>query len=192
MKPEIRFGTATALLVVFLLPLVAISLMYTYRDSLPLPGPKSHGELVDPVRQLPAFSIRDVAGKDITLDALKGKWTLVYVDASGCDLECQASLFKMRQARLALGEDMSRVARLFLLEGDPGRPDVAEILEEYPRMMVAGTGGSDVAALFGEAAEGRIYMVDPLGNVMMRYDSASTTKGILKDMKHLLKYSRIG
>ncbi|MCG6868979.1 MAG: SCO family protein [Gammaproteobacteria bacterium] len=192
MKSSVRFSTTTSLLVIFLLPLVVASVLYKYRDTMPLPNPKSHGVLVQPVRQLAPFTITDNAGGELTLDLLKGKWTLVYVGADGCDLECQASLFKMRQARLALGEDMSRVSRLFLLEGDPGSAGVVEILEDYPRMMVAGVDRRVAETMFGTYPEGQIFMVDPLGNVMMRYDSTATTKGILKDIQRLLKYSRLG
>jgi len=191
-KSRVRFTTTTGLLIIFLLPLVVATALFQFRDTLPLPDPKSHGELVQPVRQLAPFSITDNAGGQITLDVLQGKWTLVYVDATGCDLECQASLFKMRQARLALGEDMSRIARLFLLDGDSRTAQVVEILEEHPRMMVAETDRQAVEEMFGEDPEGQIFLVDPLGNVMMRYDSGATTKGILKDIQRLLKYSRIG
>src|SRR5687768_15048665 len=101
------------LIAVFAGPLVAASLMYAARDHLPIPAPKSNGVLIQPARPLAAFSLDTPTDKPLRREDLHGRWTLVYVGGD-CALPCQASLYKMRQVRLALGKDTERVQRVYV------------------------------------------------------------------------------
>ena len=196
-KPKSGLSNASfvGLILVFLVPLLIAVLLYTYRDRLPLPEPKTNGVLIHPARPISQFGARSTNGEQLSLEYLRGKWTLVYFGGSRCDLYCEAGLFKMRQARLALGENISRVQRLLLFDNTADLDGLASILDEHPRLITASlTEDMHTAVLesFGERPEGNVYIVDPLGNVMMRYPPNATTKGLLKDLKHLLKVSQIG
>jgi cytochrome oxidase Cu insertion factor (SCO1/SenC/PrrC family) len=194
-KRPVSKGTLIGLLVVFLAPLVLATLLYQFRDRLPTIGTRSHGELIDPARPWDRFEARTADARRLTLDDLRGKWTLAYLGAGPCDLACEAGLFKMRQVRLALGTDMKRVQRLYLGITPQDREGLQPIQERDPRLIFATLGDGARHALggvLGEDAAGHIYVIDPLGNVMMRYDARATSKGMLKDLRHLLKVSQIG
>ena len=135
-KPKSGLSNASfvGLITVFLVPLLVAVLLYTFRDRLPLPDPKTNGVLIHPARPINQFGALTMSGETLSLDHLRGKWTLVYIGGSRCDLYCEASLFKMRQARLALGENMSRVQRLLLLRNTMDLDEVAPILGEHPKV----------------------------------------------------------
>lgn len=187
--------TLIGLVAVFVGPLLLAAILYAYHDKLPIPAAKTHGQLIHPVRPLEAFAARTLGGEPMSLDDLRGKWTLVYVGGSHCNLPCEASLFKTRQVRLALGESMSRVQRLYLLTDEDGIDELQQLLETHARMTTAAledVSREVVLQTFGERPQGNVYIIDPLGNVMMRYAPDATSKGMLKDLKHLLKVSQIG
>lgn len=154
---------------VFFVPLALAFLMY-YGGSWRPTGSTAHGELISPPRPL--------AG-----DLWHDKWTLVYVGDGRCDGQCRAALVLMRQTRLALNADMSRVQRVFLATGNCC--DRAYLDEQHPGLIVA--------LADNEADAGYIYIVDPLGNLMMRHaPEAPPAKGLLEDLRRLLKLSHIG
>jgi cytochrome oxidase Cu insertion factor (SCO1/SenC/PrrC family) len=194
-KQPVSRGTLIGLLVVFLAPLVLATLLYQFRDRMPAIGTRSHGELIDPARPWDRFEARAADGHRLSLDDLRGKWTLAYMGNGPCELACETGLFKMRQVRLALGADMKRIQRLYLGNTPLDRASLQPILERNPRLTFATLADepqhswSDV---LGEDAVGHIYVIDPLGNVMMRYDARATSKGMLNDLKRLLKVSQIG
>jgi cytochrome oxidase Cu insertion factor (SCO1/SenC/PrrC family) len=178
-----------------MVPLLGATVLYFFHGSLPMPRLKTHGILINPARPLERFSAKTSAGKSLSLDDIHGKWTLVYVAGDKCDLYCEASLFKTRQARLALGEDIARVQRLYLVIDRYTLNTLPSILSEHPRMVVAAIDKAvqpTVMEVLGKAPEGQVYIIDPLGNVMMRYPPNATSKGMIKDLKHLLRVSQIG
>jgi cytochrome oxidase Cu insertion factor (SCO1/SenC/PrrC family) len=174
--------TVGALAAVFLLPLLLAFVMY-YGDAWRPMARTNHGELLDPVRQLPQ-----------TANLFKDKWTLVYVGNGACDEACRSSLYFMRQTRLSLNTEMSRVERVFLatgaccdrqfLEGehaglitvDASTPEMSELLNAFPTTD----------------QKYSLFIVDPLGNLVMRYDTRDDPKGLLTDLKKLLRLSHIG
>ncbi len=182
-----------AILAVFFGPMLAAYLMFVNFKWTP-DGYTNHGELIQPVRPLIHVSLRDDAAQVFGEDFWRHKWTLVYVGGGQCDLYCETALFKMRQARLSLGRDADRVQRLYLLSGTvDGR--LAGLLSAHEGMVLASpldASSTEALAVFGEPARGALYLVDPMGNLMLRYDDDSTTKGIQKDLKRLLKVSKIG
>ena len=132
-------------------------------------------------------------------DFLHGKWTLLYVGDGACDTRCREALVLMRQTRLSLNDDMSRVQRVFLVTANCC--DQAYLDREHNGVITVRVDGRDAAGLlqefpqYGEVAvaqAGRIYIVDPLGNLMMSYAPQARPKGLLEDLKKLLKLSHIG
>jgi hypothetical protein len=174
--------TVAALAAVFLLPLVLAFVMYYGNTWRPVTR-TNHGELLDPVRQLPP-----------TANLFKDKWTLAYIGNGACDDACRSSLYFMRQTRLSLNNEMSRVDRVFLATGsccdrqylerehagltvvDATTPQMRELLNAFPTTDRSHS----------------LFIIDPLGNLVMRYDTRDDPKGLLDDMKKLLRLSHIG
>jgi hypothetical protein len=148
---------------------------------------------------------------------LKGKWTLVYLGAGSCPAGCRTDLYNTRQVRAALGPDRERVQRVFLAEGAccdsewlrVQQPDLITVpagADAAPLTAILERAGRDAAAA-GSAARGsrpvdsaaadraaadRVYLVDPLGNLMMSYALDARPKGMLEDLKKLLRLSHVG
>ena len=163
-------------------------------------GTTNRGTLVHPARPLTLPADMLVAGVSAN-DYLQGMWTLLYIGDSDCDEVCNHNLYKMRQINIAQNENMKRVQRLYLARGDGLSGALGELLEkEYPKMaavIFSATLAEQIAPDFlidGVSMEGaeRVYIIDPLGNLMMYYPPDADPSGMLKDLKKLLKYSKIG
>ena len=121
---------------------------------------------------------------------------MLYVGDGRCDGRCRAALVLMRQTRLALNADMTRVQRIFLATGNCC--DRAYLEAEHPDLAVAladNDAGAQLLAAFPDRpeADASIYVIDPLGNLMMRHaPEPPPAKGLLEDLRRLLKLSHIG
>jgi hypothetical protein len=193
--PELHrrnFRTVFALGGLFLVPLLLSFWLYYGLHWRP-PGTVNHGELIVPARPLPDITLADAGGVPAG-QIFSGKWSLVYVGDGACDANCRATLFFMRQTRLSLNNEMTRVQRVFLATGDCC--DRAYLAAEHPglRVLDASTAAAQpLLALFDPAGRAQgLYIVDPLGNLMMRYDARQPPKGLLEDLKRLLQLSQIG
>jgi len=127
---------------------------------------------------------------------LKGKWTLLYVQHGRCDDDCRRHLYDTRQVRLALDREMNRVQRVFI--GDSDCCDLKELRAAHPDLIAIRASPADepllvlLPARSGAVNSHRVYLIDPLGNVMMFYEANARPKGMLEDMKRLLRLSSIG
>jgi cytochrome oxidase Cu insertion factor (SCO1/SenC/PrrC family) len=142
------------------------------------PGKQAnYGELIAP---------RPLSGAPF--DALRGKWVLVSFDAAACDAYCEKKLYFMRQVRTATHKEAGRVERLWVLT-DAGAPRTALLL------AIEGTRIARMADALqgfpGNPAD-HIYVIDPLGNLMMRFPRDPDPSKILKDLQRLLRLSQIG
>lgn len=175
----------------FFAPL-AVSFLIYYGTNWRPAGDTSHGDLITPARPLSQATLPMPDGKTTAADFLKGKWSMVYVGGGSCADECRRALTDMRQVRLALNEEMPRVQRVFLYNGtccDEQYFGVEQL--GLIRAALDTPEGATLLALFPDGA-GRTYLVDPLGNLMMSYEPGAPAKGMLEDLKKLLKYSHIG
>jgi hypothetical protein len=129
-------------------------------------------------------------------DFLKGKWTLLYVSPGPCATVCRIRLYDTRQVRLALDRDMNRVQRVLIAGGDCC--DEKFLHEQHPDLITIRDGAATaplLALLPGRDAANappRVYLIDPLGNLMMSYVPTARPKGMLEDLKRLLRLSSIG
>ena len=185
--------TLAALAALFLLPLGLA--FFTYYGSGWRPaGRVNHGVLITPARPLPPLTLPRVSLAAAHGTALRGKWSLVYVGNGACDSACRQALYVMRQTRLALNNDMTRLQRLFLASG--GCSACEWLARADPGLEVLDAGGAAGAALLREFPSPRrehsLFVVDPLGNLMMSYDVRGDPHGLLEDLKKLLKLSHIG
>jgi cytochrome oxidase Cu insertion factor (SCO1/SenC/PrrC family) len=161
-------------------------------------GRVNAGELIEPPRPLPAVALPLASGNagQTQPQLLKGKWTLLYVQHGRCDDECAKRLYDTRQVRLALDREMNRVQRVFVAGADCC--DLKEMQAAHPDLIMIRASAADepVLALLpapaGAVNSQRVYLIDPLSNVMMFYGPGSTAKGMLEDLKRLLRLSSIG
>jgi len=164
-------------------------------------GTKNYGELIDPARPLEDVVLTRVNGENFKLSDVRKKWLMVYIGSSGCDVKCSENLYKMRQSRLAQGGELRRIKRLYI--SVDGKPDssLQAVLSEHKGLDVVYGNNSQIQQVLNQfeltqqSVSNEIvgmYIVDPLGNLVMRYPSGFEAKGLIKDLTHLLKASYIG
>jgi cytochrome oxidase Cu insertion factor (SCO1/SenC/PrrC family) len=173
---------------VFVVPVVAAWLAYFgWRPA----GHTNYGDLL-PVAPLQHTRGATPAGVPFDLQALQGKWVMVHVGPAACNAACARQLYLMRQTRIAQGKEQSRIERLWVLT-DAAMPDAA-LLQEHPGLHVWRPDTAVFAGQFpavNRRAE-HLYLVDPLGNLMLRFPARLDAKRMMKDLKLLLKASQIG
>ncbi len=186
------------LAVLFFAPVAAAFLLYYGHLGWRPPGRVNRGDLIDPPRPLPAAALEQFGGGRTAPDWWRGKWTLLYLGPGNCPARCRQLLYETRQVRTALDRDMDRVQRVFLA-ADPCC-DAEFLRREHTDLITvrADSAAAEVLAVlpaFGglpPAVAERIYVIDPLGNLMMSYAPDAPPKGLLEDMKRLLKLSHVG
>ena len=186
--------TLAGLAALFLLPLVMA--LFTYYGTGWRPAQRvNHGVLITPVRALPPVRLpRPGVTAAAHGTAFRGQWSLVYVGDGACDSPCRQALYVMRQTRLALNNDMTRVQRVFLVSAECCAREL--LGREQAGLEILDAAGPAGAALLREfpshGREHSLFVVDPLGNLMMSYDARRDPHGLLEDLKKLLKLSHIG
>jgi hypothetical protein len=179
----------------FFAPLGLSFYLYYGKDWHP-GGRVNAGELIEPARPLPSPALPLLGMGETNPQFLKGKWTLLYLQHGRCDDECRRHLYDTRQVRLALDRDMNRVQRVFIGDGDCC--DLQALKAAHPDLIAVRASPADepLLALLPKVAGAvnthRVYLIDPLGNVMMFYAPEAKSKGMLDDMKRLLRLSSIG
>jgi hypothetical protein len=157
-------------------------------------GRRNFGELIDPQRPLPAITTRTLDGKAGQLTALKNQWLLLSVAGGACDAGCEQNLYFQRQLRESLGREKERLDRVWLVNDEAPVRDA--LLPALALSNVLRVPPADVSQWLEPAAGKRLqdhlYLVDPLGNLMMRFpaymdaDAASKAK---RDIDRLLRAS---
>jgi cytochrome oxidase Cu insertion factor (SCO1/SenC/PrrC family) len=157
-------------------------------------GRVNQGDLIQPARPIPPLALTRLGSGSTDPNFLQGKWTLLYLEAGPCAAACRAHLYDTRQVRTALDRDMNRVQRVFL-SGTAVEDGLRNLHPDLLLLRLDSAAEPLVARLPGGAiaiGSGRIYVIDPLGNLMMSYAADAKPKGLLEDMKRLLKLSSIG
>ena len=186
------------LMLLFVLPVVLATLLYLtgWRPS----SSGNHGELIQPVRQVDNGALQTLDGQSAHFSELRGKWLMVHFGPSSCPEECMKNIYTMRQIHAAQAKEIGRVQRVFVATDMGAAEKLKAKLVDYPEMRVwTGEKKALVEVLqsfgidAGQAAEQQgIYLVDPLGNLIMRYPPGIDPGGMLKDLTRLLKYSWVG
>jgi cytochrome oxidase Cu insertion factor (SCO1/SenC/PrrC family) len=200
-EKTVRRGRRQLLLLaaLFFVPLAVAFWLYYGPSGWRPTGGSNKGDLIDPARPLPAVGLSTPDGSTTDADVLRGKWTMLYVGDGACDTRCRQALYLTRQSRVALNKDMDRVQRVFLVTG---RCCDAEFLgREHPDLVVGLVEDAASAVVLEPfptyggvpvTAAGRIYVVDPLGNLVLSYAAEAPDKALLTDLKKLLRLSHIG
>lgn len=171
----------------FALPIVASLLAYELLQGEPT---ANYGELLLPPGSVTAQPFEGPGGVAFRFADLAGKWVLVVSDSGACPAACAAKLATLRQVRLALGRDAGRVGRVFVVD-DLRRPAPGALAEFEGTVVALTPAGASLPPGAGND-RAHIYLVDPRGNVMMRWPAGAEGKRMLGDLKRLLKASQIG
>lgn len=169
--------------VLFTLPLIASYLaFFVWRPE----GRLNYGDLLD-LRPLAEVSLRHLDGRTFRFAELRGKWVMVSIDAGACARSCEAKLFMMRQQRLMQGRDMDRLERVFLVEDDA--PLSTMLLRQFDGTRVLRAKGSALLNAFPAqgARRDHIYLIDPRGNLMMRFPKGPDPYRMRQDIERLFK-----
>jgi cytochrome oxidase Cu insertion factor (SCO1/SenC/PrrC family) len=154
-------------------------------------GRVNYGQLMD-AKKLPVEPLTQSAGGGFMLRQLEGKWIFLVVDDAACDAYCEKKLWQIRQIRKTQGKFPERIERMWLMTGK-GEPAQHLRTEFEGTWMINGQGSALLDALpFEGARSDHIYLVDPLGNLVLRYPRDADPSRIRKDLERLLKVSRIG
>ncbi len=188
-----------ALMAIYAAPLIAAWLWLGYVRSNDGAGVSVNGELIQPAVPLKAFELKDGDNNSWGLSGISEKWSMVYFAGETCTKVCEETLYNMRQVRLSTGRRMERVQRVLVT---PNVAAMSETLSEASEgLVVVGGDAQSIETLKQQVEQAQtgmtpcndcIYLVDPFANVMMRFPPELDPKKMLKDLKHLLKVSRIG
>lgn len=158
----------------------------------------NYSTLIDPQRTLPgALPLTDLSGQRVAPASLRGQWLVVVVAGSACDAQCEKLLYLQRQLRETLGREKERVDKIWLVTDD--QPPRAEVM----KAIMPGGVGADATVLRaprealaawlqpaeGQALEAHIYLVDPMGNWMMRTPPNPEPAKLKRDLEKLLRAS---
>ena len=177
---------------------------FTYYVIKPKGGVTNYGALIDPRQYpIPAMASTTLDGKPARLEDYQGKWIMLKVGPSDCQQDCQDQLFAMRQLRTMQGKEMERIERVWLITDNEPLETMLLRVNDGTRMLRAPAGVVEKwLPLENGAAPGRasdhVYLIDPLGNLMMRFPKGAVSsdvekvKRVHKDIAKLLKASAIG
>lgn len=177
----------------FLIGVFAVPVLLAYLAYFGL-RPTAHSNYGDLLPVTPLQHTAGVSGEGGAFDltALRGKWLMVHVGPSRCDAACRQQLYLMRQIRIAQGKEQSRIERLWVVTDADALPPA--LLQEHAGLHVWRPDSAAFVAQFpaSSARSEHIYLVDPLGNLMLRFPVQPAPKEVMKDLKLLLKASQIG
>jgi hypothetical protein len=186
-QPErIRSGRIKMLLVLAACAAPVIASYFTYYVVRPA-ARTNFGVLVEPQRPLPELAAQGLDGKPVPMASLRGQWLVMSVAHAACDARCESTLFLQRQLRAGLGKDKERVDWVWLIDDDAPVP--AAMLPRLEGSTTLRIPAQSAAQWLGDGAAaplyGVIYLVDPLGNYMMRFPSPDPETDSTQDAKLL-------
>lgn len=116
------------------------------------------------------------------------------VDGTGCAAPCQAQVHLLKQVHTSLNKDIKRVQRVLLVPTDIQGEAMNDLQKKYPDLIILAGADAQTAKFAAEfnVAGGQVYLVDPLGNLMMSYPEKTDSKKLFSDLKRLLKNSWAG
>lgn len=194
-------GRRTLILValLFLLPVVAATALY-FSGWRPEGKSLQHGELVQPARLVGDAELTGADGAPYRLHALRGKWAFVYFTPLPCTEICRNNLYKMQQVRLAQGRDAPRVERVMIVAG-ASTAALREFAQHNPGLITLSGAHATLQSLAREFVSsqgtaldvpGRVYLIDPIGNLVLSYAPDADPSGMRKDLVRLLRLSQVG
>ena len=189
-KPR-SMKTFYLLIAVFILPFTMAVLLHFIDLK---PSGKSYGNLIQPPKSLQIPVLIDVQGKAFKPEQWNKIWSIVTVDSTGCAAQCAERVHMLKQVHTSMNKEIDRVQRVLLVPTGMKSEVSTELQKKYPDLIIlAGTdeGSVKFSAEF-DVNKGNVFLVDPLGNLMMSYPDKFDPKGLYSDLKRLLKNSWAG
>ena len=198
------------LLLLFIIPFTLAWVLYSEHNI--LSGTTNHGNLIQPPFSISEINLYNKNGekldnrfnpKLLTPSATRtnGKWMLLVLNPGPCDKNCETWLYNIRQIRLASGKDRNRIERVILTYKNAAPDNNLNnlLIHQYQGTRHLTVNAQQFQSVIHKNVkqpyaleQGTVYVVDPLGNVMMSYRPDANSTGIFKDVKRLLKVSQIG
>ncbi len=157
----------------------------------------NYGDLVEPQRPIPPLRLATLDGRPVEAASLKGKWVMLMVGGGACAQACENQLYHLRQVRLTTGKDRDRVLRVWMIPD--AEPVSTMLIREYDGTEMLRADGEELkqwlpldAGVADDRPERHLYIVDPLGNLMMRFPVDADPNKTKRDLSRLLRASRIG
>lgn len=157
-------------------------------------GRTNYGTLITPSRSLPALEMRTLTGEPVLGTSLKGQWLLVAVGPSSCDAACEQRLLKQRQLREMLGRESARLDKVWLItDADDPKPALRTAIESGVPVKALRADRAVLSAWLapepGQALEDHLYLVDPMGEWMMRFPVGADPVRVKRDLNRLMRAS---
>jgi hypothetical protein len=203
-----KLRSKTPLIIILLMslaPLVAALIVYFIPELRP-EGSAAYGELVEPQRPMPNANdlpLMTLDGKPFDLSSLKGKWIMMAADGAACPEACARKLYIIRNTHASQGKHVERLARVWFITDDAPVPE--KVLEAYKgavmvrvnpvvlqQFLLGGAAGSVTPEQARQGLSTPIWVIDPLGNLMLQYPAVADPEMFRKDIRKLIKSSRIG
>lgn len=188
-----RVGRLKMLAVLAVCAAPVIASYFTYFVIRP-EGRSNYGALIQPTRTLPALPLRTLDGAPVSAETLRGQWLLVAVGPAACAGDCEKRLFMQRQLREMLGRERDRLDKVWFVTDEAPMPAALRMaVESAPAMMVLRVDRAALAAWLapapGQALDDHLYVVDPLGEWMMRMPPNAEPSKVKRDLDKLMRGS---
>jgi len=176
-----------AIMALFAAPIVASTVTYHFFRP---ESTANYGQLITPPAAITTARFLGAGGGSFGFEEVRGKWVLIASDSGACPEACVAKLTLMRQVRLMLGRKASRVVRVYV--ADDTRTMTPQALAPFDGTIAITVQPGTLLPLSAVNDRAHIYVVDPLGNVMMRFPADAEPRRMLRDLERLLKASQVG
>ena len=181
-----------AVFLVFLLPVITATLMHSEWFDWQPGSMRNHGELLQPVLPLRDFQVASQDGEVIARDALLERWMLVYYQTSACTESCLENLYWMRQVRRAQDRHQPDVGLVFAGRDSVSAEtaaDIALLADDF--LILTGPEAADFwTQLPVDGVNAAFFILDPVGNIILRYPEDTDHNGIRRDLRRLLTWTR--
>ncbi len=179
------------LAVIFVLPFTVAATLHLLNLK---PSGHSYGNLVQPPKVIKFPTLHDAKGKEFKSEQWLKKWSVVTVDTAGCAEKCQAEVHLLKQVNTSLNKDAHRVQRVLIMPTEINLETVKNLQKQYPDLLILVGADAETVKFSSEfnITNGHIYLIDPLGNLMMSYPKNLDPKGLRSDLTRLLKNSWAG
>mgnify|MGYP006421417207 CR=1 FL=1 len=186
------------LILIFSAPLLSSWFILNYTDMVRRSG-ANHGDLYDPLITMPKVELQDPFADNNGSSSLNGKWSLLYISNGACGEDCQYMIYSMRQVRMALSRYARHLQRVWMTDIDD-LARIKSILSEYQGTLVLlkqadawplPLDAFAMSPITEPLQHDCLYVIDPHGQLVLRYRPGADPDGIISDLKRLLKSSEI-
>ncbi len=190
-----RLGRLKMLLLLLICMAPVVASYFTYYVVRPQGGTRNYSDLIQPPVDMPRAQARDLQGREVALDTLKGQWLVVAVAGGACDERCQSQLYFQRQLRETQGKDKDRLDRVWLVNDEAPVP--AQLLPALAQATVLRLAPEVLKGWLvpaeGGQLEDHLYLIDPMGNWMMRMPAGMDVEKaskVRRDLERLMRASK--